>query len=45
MLHSKDLITIEEAFKNIDSIRISKDNTKKFIMVLNLNIKMMMTII
>ena len=27
----KDLISIEEAFKNIDSIRISKDNTKKFI--------------
>ena len=27
----KDLVTIEEAFKNIDSIRISKDNTKKFI--------------
>ena len=27
----KDLITIEEAFKNMDSIRISKDNTKKFI--------------
>ena len=28
---SKDLITIEEAFKNIDSISISKDNTKKFV--------------
>ena len=27
----KDLISIEEAFNNIDSIRISKDNTKKFI--------------
>ena len=27
----EDLVTIEEAFKNIDSIRISKDNTKKFI--------------
>ena len=27
----KDLITIEEAFKNMDSIKISKDNTKKFI--------------
>ena len=27
----KDLVTIEEAFKNMDSIRISKDNTKKFI--------------
>ena len=27
----KDLITIEEAFKSIDSIKISKDHTKKFI--------------
>ena len=27
----KDLITIEKAFKSIDSIKISKDDTKKFI--------------
>ena len=27
----RDLITIEEAFKSIDSIKISKDHTKKFI--------------